>query len=59
MKRRDLIKALVAAGWHLTGGTNHDMAKHPDQPGVKIPVPRHREIEDWKAREILKEAGLQ
>ena len=58
MKRRDLIKRFEDAGWYLTGGTNHDMAKHPEKPGTKIPIPRHREIEDWKAKEILNEAGL-
>lgn len=58
MKRRDLIKKLEEAGWSITDGAKHDMAKNPSYPGVKIPVPRHKEIDDYTAKGILKEAGL-
>jgi hypothetical protein len=34
------------------------MAKHPDKPGFKIPIPRHTEINEYTAKQILKEAGL-
>lgn len=58
MKRRDLIKKLEAAGWILTSGAKHDMAKNPGKQGIKIPIPRHAEINEITANQILKEAGL-
>lgn len=58
MKRKELIKQLVKAGWQLTSGAKHDMAKHPNKPGIKIPIPRHNEINEFTAKQILKEAGL-
>lgn len=58
MKYRDLVKALQKAGWVITSGGNHDMAKNPQKPGVKIPIPRHREIPEMTAQGILKDAGL-
>lgn len=58
MKRRDLIKKLEDAGWKLTNGTKHDMAKNPSKQGIKIPIPRHAEINEITANQILKEAGL-
>ncbi len=58
MKRRDIDKKLKAAGWVITAGKNHDMAKHPDKPGIKIPLPRHREIPEYTAKGILEAAGL-
>ena len=38
MKRRDLDKKLKTAGWEITVGRKHDMAKHPNKPGIKIPL---------------------
>ncbi|MBZ4647272.1 MAG: hypothetical protein PWR27_2197 [Petroclostridium sp.] len=58
MKRRDLIKRLKDAGWEITSGAKHDMAKHPNKQGIKIPIPRHTEINEYTANQILKEAGL-
>lgn len=58
MKRRDIDKILKAAGWEITPGKKHDMAKHPKMPGVKIPLPRHKEINEYTAQGILEEAGL-
>jgi len=58
MKRRDLDKKLKTAGWIITIGKKHDMAKHPDRPGVKIPIPRHKEINDYTAKGILEIAEL-
>lgn len=42
MKRRDLDKILKEAGWEITPGKRHDMAKHPNKLGVKIPLPRQK-----------------
>lgn len=58
MKRRDLDKALRAAGWTIFSGKGHDMAVNPKKPGVKIPLPRHKEVNENTAQGILKEAGL-
>ncbi len=58
MKRKDLDKALREAGWIIIHGGNHDLATHPQKPGVKIPIPRHREIKEYLAKGILEDAGL-
>lgn len=59
MKRRDIDKMLKKAGWIITPGGNHDIAKHPQKPGIRIPIPRHREIKEQTAKGILEDAGLQ
>lgn len=59
MKRRDLDKKLKKAGWEITSGKKHDMAKHPNKPGIRIPLPRHKEINDYTARGILETAELE
>ena len=58
MKRRDIDKKLKQAGWEITHGGNHDLATHPQKPGVKISLPRHREINELTAQGILEDAGL-
>ncbi len=59
MKRRDIDRKLRKAGWEITHGGNHDLATHPDRPGIKIPIPRHTEIKETTARGILEDAGLE
>jgi predicted RNA binding protein YcfA (HicA-like mRNA interferase family) len=59
MKRRGIVKKLEAAGWVITHGKKHDMAKHPDKPGIKIPIPRHKEINETTTQGMLEEAGLE
>ena len=58
MKRRDIDKALKKAGWVIIPGGNHDLATHPQKPGMKIPIPRHNEINEYTAKGILERAGL-
>lgn len=58
MKYKELIRILKQNGWIITSGGKHDMAKHPNRPGEKIPIPRHIEIEERTARGIIKSAGL-
>ncbi len=58
MKRRDIDKALKKAGWTITPGGNHDLATHPQKSGVKIALPRHKEINEYTAKGILEAAGL-
>ena len=58
MKKQELVRALKKAGWNITPGGNHDLATHPEKPGIKIPIPRHREINEYTARGIPESAGL-
>lgn len=59
MKRRDIDKKLKSAGWEITPGRKHDMAKHPMRPGIKIPLPRHKDINEFTAKGILEAAELE
>jgi mRNA interferase HicA len=57
MKRRDLIRQLEAAGYRM----ERDKGDHTlyEKPGCRpIPVPRHRELNEFTAAAILKAAGL-
>ena len=57
MKRTDLVRKLDEAGYKFfSHGGNHDLFKKGKQ---MITVPRHREINEITAKEILKKAGLQ
>ncbi len=57
MKRRDLIKQLSVAGYRIDrdDGNHTVYEKEGAQP---VQVPRHREINEYTARSILKTAGL-
>lgn len=56
MKRRDLIKKLVNAGFTLIrNGSNHDVYQCGS---VTEPIPRHSEIPEGLARSILKRNGI-
>jgi mRNA interferase HicA len=53
MKRIDLIRKLEGAGCLLIRhGGKHDWYQNPDT-GAAQPVPRHREIKEFLARQIL------
>lgn len=56
MKRRELIRKLENNGWHLARrGSNHDIYTN----GVNsVPIPRHNEINEITAKNILKGVGL-
>ena len=58
MKRKDLDRALKKAGWQIGHGGSHDVARHPDKPGIKLVLPRHAEGNENTAKGILKAAGL-
>ena len=54
MKRTDLVKKIKALGGVLIRhGAKHDWYHNP-QTGVWQAVPRHREIDEQLARNILK-----
>ena len=60
MKKRELEKKLLKAGWVIIHGKAHDLAINPQKPGVKIPIPRHTgDIPIGTAKSILKDAGLE
>ena len=64
MKRRDLIRKLEAAGYRWAREGDHTTMYKPgvpkNQPPLRglIQVPRHAEINEITAREILKQAGI-
>ena len=55
MKRRELVRKLLEAGYESDGGTKHE---HFRKGKVTVMVPRHREIPDQMARVILRQAGI-
>jgi mRNA interferase HicA len=57
MKLRDLVKKLEANGFRkIRDGGNHTIYKAPGKRAVQ--VPRHREINENTAGQILKDAGI-
>jgi mRNA interferase HicA len=58
MKRRDIIKKLEENGFVFDRhGSNHDIYINK-KIKKRIPIGRHREIDETLAKEIFKEAGL-
>lgn len=56
MKQRDLIKLLEKNGWVFKrNGGNHDIYSKNGRIEV---VPRHKEINENTARQIIKKLGL-
>lgn len=54
MKRRDLVAELERGGCTLLRhGAKHDIYHQP-KTGKSEPVPRHREVNEFLARKILK-----
>lgn len=54
MKRRDLLRRIEACGCVLIRhGGRHDWFRNP-QTGVSQPIPRHSEIQEYLARQILR-----
>ena len=58
MQRTELVRMLRKAGWIIEPGGKHGMAKHPEKPGVKIPVPNGSKIDDYTAQGIISAARL-
>ena len=56
MKRRDLIKKLEAAGYKLDRDGDHSI--YEKEGSRQVQVPKHREINEFTAKQILKAAGL-
>ncbi|WP_084155537.1 type II toxin-antitoxin system HicA family toxin [Ruminobacter sp. RM87] len=54
MKKRDLEKAVRANGARPVKGSNHD--KWYSKKGYMFTIPRHREIDDVLAKQIIKQS---
>jgi len=58
MKRRDLIRHLVAHGCELLReGGSHSVFWNPPR-GLTSTVPRHREVNDFLARKICRDLAI-
>lgn len=54
MKRIDLIKAIESTGCiFIRHGGNHDWYRNPIT-GISQAVPRHREVDEYLARQIIR-----
>jgi mRNA interferase HicA len=57
MKRAQLIQTIERLGCVLIRhGAKHDWYRNP-RTGVPQAVPRHREINEWLAKRIIRELG--
>lgn len=57
MKQRDLIKQLEAVGYKIKRQDGDHIIL--EKPGCRpVQVPKHREINEYTAKAILKAAGL-
>lgn len=54
---RKITQRLEREGWQLKEGGEYSIYKHSGRPGVRIVVPRHRELSPGVARAIAKLAG--
>jgi len=59
MTAKELKRKLVSDGWIIKQGSRHELATHPDKPGVKVPIHRHSgDIPTGTLNNILKSTGL-
>ncbi|MDR2504950.1 MAG: type II toxin-antitoxin system HicA family toxin [Oscillospiraceae bacterium] len=58
MKRKDLDQLLMRAGYIIKPDNPHDKAVHPDKPNHRITIPKHKEVDNYTAKAILKQAGI-
>ncbi|MDA1230528.1 MAG: type II toxin-antitoxin system HicA family toxin [Planctomycetota bacterium] len=58
MKRRDLIQHIESLGCvFVREGNRHTIYSNPAS-GIRVPIPRHREIPDIFARTICRQPGI-
>ncbi len=55
--RGKIVAQLRREGWQVTHGGSHDLFKHPERPGQRIVISRHRTLSPGVARAIAKQAG--
>ena len=59
MTAKELKRKLIAEGWVIEQGGNHELATHPEKPGLKIPIHRHTgDIPVGTLNRILKDTKL-
>jgi predicted RNA binding protein YcfA (HicA-like mRNA interferase family) len=59
MTAKELKRKLIAAGWTITEGKRHQLATHPNKPGLQVAIHRHRgDIPTGTLNKILKKTGL-
>lgn len=58
MKRRDLEKQVESAGWHLERSTGKHDVYWKEGAARPLTIPRHKEIPERTAMEILRQAGV-
>jgi predicted RNA binding protein YcfA (HicA-like mRNA interferase family) len=59
MTANELKRKLIAAGWVITQGGRHELATHPEKPGIQVPIHRHTgDIPTGTLNKILKDTGL-
>ncbi len=56
-ERSKIVGRLEREGWVSESGAKHDKYAHPEKPGLKIMVPRHKTLTPGVARNIAKAAG--
>lgn len=54
---RLVIARLERDGWFSVGGARHEKFMHPERPGERVMVPRHRILSLGVAASIAKAAG--
>jgi hypothetical protein len=55
--RAKIVAKLEREGWNSRGGKAHEVFTHPERPGSRVAVPRHRALSPGVARAIAKVAG--
>ena len=59
MTAKELKRKLKADGWIITQGGRHELATHPNKPGVQVPIHRHTgDIPTGTLTKILKDTEL-
>jgi len=59
MTAKELKRKLIADGWRITQGGQHELATHSERPDVQILIHRHTgDIPTGTLHKILKDSGL-
>ena len=59
MTAKEFKRKLQSNGWEIHQGSRHELATHPDKPGIKIPIHRHTgDIPTGTLNQMLKNAEL-
>ena len=59
MTAKEFKRKIIAKGWTIKEGARHELATHPEKPGVQIAIHRHTgDIPTGTLNRMLKDAGL-